>query len=94
MFFRLPVCFAVNGLKMTVLTGKHLGHSIAVVAFVIEVGGEDALLTSIFDYVERAALPGNHTLTKPLVFKDIEHHLHSNKYYQSVDDGKGYLGGI
>ncbi|KAJ2971603.1 hypothetical protein NQ176_g7608 [Zarea fungicola] len=61
---------------------KHLGHSIAVVAFVIEVGGEDALLTSIFDYVERAALPGNHTLTKPLVFKDIEHHLHSNKYYQ------------
>lgn len=64
----------------------HLGHSIAVVAFVIEVGGEDTLLTSVFEYVEKTALPGNHTLTRPLVFKDIEHHLHSNKYYQSVDN--------
>ncbi|KAH6971990.1 alpha carbonic anhydrase [Ilyonectria destructans] len=55
--------------------------SIAVVAFPIALGLADPLLASVFAYVSGAATPGQATLTGPLIFTGLEHHLTSNPIY-------------
>ena len=57
----------------------------AVVAFLVDIGGPaDPLLTSIFTYVSDIATPGEATLTGPLDFTNLAHHLTSNEIYLYV----------
>ncbi|PNY28636.1 Uncharacterized protein TCAP_01439 [Tolypocladium capitatum] len=56
--------------------------SVAVVAFVIDLGPADPWLTSVFTYVAGIKTPGQATLTGPLSFTNLEHHLKSNPIYR------------
>jgi carbonic anhydrase len=56
--------------------------SIAVVAFLVELGQANSLFTSVFSSISAIATPGDATLTGPLSFDDLENHLANNNVFR------------